>query len=460
MKRLPLCLVLGLAAFLAGCEGPCSKIAPLTGPASSNGAVDFSTYVAAGTSISAGWQSSGLVDRHQIHSFPAVFAQQIGKTVQLDGRGTFSIPVWDRDGFPALLEIKSYSPLVINNIGRVTGNPVNDQPAAFHNMAVPYAVAFDFVDTTFYYNNPTAQVPRPAEATSLFNGIARHRGTIASQVLSLSPTFISWEYGANEVLGPASTGAAPSATTGANHAALLTASMNLIHTFAPNAKVAVVNVPDVTSIPFFTTFPPFTVSLTTGLPVALIGPGGASLAAGDLVTLGAGTLLAQGIGFPVGSYNYVNPSAPGNGTALPGAVVLDAAEVAATSLEVAKMNTAVDTVALRPFVVKVDLHALLAAAAQNGIRIGGTTFTTDFVTGGLFSLDGVHPNDLADAVIANVMIDAVNTKFGSSIAHANPLAFAGANASRAVPARGPAGLPRPMILEGVKTGLIGSPLAH
>ena len=68
------------------------------------------------------------MDRHQIHAFPAVFAQQVGKTVQLDGQGSFSMQVWDRDGFPALLQVVSYSPLRINNVGRVTGNPTNNQP--------------------------------------------------------------------------------------------------------------------------------------------------------------------------------------------------------------------------------------------------------------------------------------------------------------------------------------------
>ena len=119
--RIRLGLVSALALVVAGCEGPCSKIESIGGPAFDANGVDLSTYVAVGTSISAGWQSGGLVDRHQVHSFPALFARQIGRTVQLDGKGQFSLPVYDRDGFPQLYHIVSYSPLKLLKGGRTTG---------------------------------------------------------------------------------------------------------------------------------------------------------------------------------------------------------------------------------------------------------------------------------------------------------------------------------------------------
>ena len=75
-------IILGTGALIGGCQGPCSKI-DLGAPAEQTANVDFSRYVAVGTSISAGYQSGGMVDRHQINSYPAIFARQIGKTVQL-----------------------------------------------------------------------------------------------------------------------------------------------------------------------------------------------------------------------------------------------------------------------------------------------------------------------------------------------------------------------------------------
>lgn len=447
--RWKLSIVLALATFVAGCEGPCSKIAPISGPVSSAGPVDFSVYCAAGTSISAGFQSGGLVDRHQVHSFTSIFAQRLGKVVTADGRGDFTFQSYNNDGLPPLLRILSVSPLIISRSGGVLGTAQNNPPAPFHNLGVPSAIAFEFLDSTFYYS--------PAihpNATQYFNEIVRHSGTIAQQLIARGPTFVTWEYGANEVLGPATSGHAPSASTAANYAAIVTNSMNLIHGFLPNTKVAVCTVPDVTSIPYATTFSAFTISLTTGQPVPLIGPGGVPLAEGDFVLLNAANLLATGQGIPVGGYNYVNPGAPGTGAALPDSVVLDAGEAAATRAQIDGMNAVLDSVALRPYVAKVDFHGLLEDIATNGLRLGGNLYTTAYVTGGLFSLDGVHPNDLGQALFANELIDAVNARFGSSIADVNPLDWATVSASSLRPAPAPEGLPRALRIEGLSTGLI------
>ncbi len=429
--RLKLGGVLALAVAFAGCAGPCSKIDSIDGPKLAANGVDLSTYVAVGTSLSSGYESAGLVDRHQVHSFPSLFATQIGKTVQLDGKGTFTQSTVNFDGFPALLEIKSYSPLIINAAGRTTGSPTNlAQNFAYHNLGIPGAILLDLVDTT-HYHDTVAPVNRAD--FNFFNLIQRRRGSILVQALSLAPSIISLEYGANEVLGPATSGAAPSSFTGAGYAQLMTISLNSIHAALPGTRVAVFNVPDVTSIPFFTTFPAFTVSTTTGQPVPLVGPNG-PLQVGDLVTLKAAAFIAQGFGIPAGGFNYVNPAAGSNGQALADSLVLNAAEVAATRTQIARMNTVIDTVAVRPFVTRVDLAGLLGGISTNGIRIGGNLYTSAYVTGGLFSLDGIHPNDLGYALMANQLIDAVNTRFGSRIPRVNPAEFASASASRARPA--------------------------
>ncbi len=448
--RFRLGLVLALALALAGCQGPCSKIESITAPPLASGGADFTTYVAAGTSISAGWQSGGLVDRHQVRSFPALFARQIGKTVQTDGKGSFTLPVYDRDGFPQLLHIVSYSPLIITNTGRTTGNPLNmSQPGAYHNMAVPFAIAFDFVDESFYYN---ANV-HPAVAIPLFDNIVRHAGTIAASALSRAPTFMTWEYGSNEVLGPTSGGAPAATNTGETYAAILDASLNTIHGTSPSTKIAVFNVPDVTSVPLVTTLSPFTVSVTTGQPVPLVGATG-ELLQGDFVLLTASTLIATtGTGIPVGGYNYLNPSVPSNGQPLPENLILRGSEAATTRTEVAEMNAAVAAqVAARPYVALVDLNALLNDISANGLNIGGTLYTTDYITGGLFSLDGVHPNDLAHAVICNALIDAVNARFTAGVHRVNPLDWATPSSSSLRPAY-PDGRALPVRIDGLEERL-------
>ena len=445
MKRIRIGMVLALAAFLAGCQGPCDKITSITAPRTSAGKLDLSTFVATGTSITAGYESGGLVNRHQIHSFAALFATQIGKSVLINGQGSFTFPAVDHDGIPALLKLQSLVPPIISSAGQTQGAPANfSQNFAYHNMGIPGALALDFADSSNYY---TTNAPIFRTAFTMFNLIARNRGTVAEQVASLNPTFISFEFGANEVLGSATAGTTGLLFPPSAYAAILTGDMNFIHTFLPNAKLALWNVPNVTSIPFCTTFKPYTVSMSNGQPVALVGPGRTSLAAGDLVLLTASDSLAYGTGIPVGAYNYVNPAAPGNGRPLLDSQVLSVSEQTTISGVIDNMNTAIDSIAMRPWITKVDLNGVLANAAANGVRIGATKYTSDYVTGGLFSLDGVHPSDLAHAVLANALIDAVNTRFGAAITHVNPAAYATATSSAARPAPREDGLSQPLHVE-------------
>jgi lysophospholipase L1-like esterase len=418
--------LIALSALVAGCQGPCSKLDRLGGPQVLTGTVDFSSYVAVGTSISAGFQSGGLVNRHQVRSFPAIFAQQVGKTVSLSGQGTFSLPVFDGDGAPPLLHIVSYSPLIIQPSASPQGNPVNvAQPTPYHNLAVPGALAFDFADASLYY--------LPARGNPYFAAIIRQQGTIEQNALALAPTFMTFEFGANEVLGPTIQGGAAAVTTAEQFIPAVDAELDALHAADPGLRIAIFNVPDVTSIPFVTTLSPFTRNATTGAPLPLIGAGGL-LQQGDFLTLNASTLIATtGTGIPTTGINYLNPSVPGNGQPLPESVILRAGEAAQTRYEIAQMNDALLEESRRPYVALVDLNGLLRTIATTGLTIGQNHYTKDFVQGGLFSLDGIHPNDLAHAVICNTLIDAVNAKFGAGLQRVDPLAFATPSSSAVLP---------------------------
>lgn len=412
-------VLLGGAALAA-----CGKLEAITQPAADHGSANFSVYTAMGTSITAGWQSGGLVEHHQTKSYAYLFARQAGASA-------FTIPSVSADGVPALLRLVSLSPLIISNAGRTEGTFTNlTQPTAYHNMGVPYALVIDAVNSTNYYIGPNA------ERIEQFENIVRHRGTIVEEVLSHSPTFISIEYGSNEVLGAASQGVGTPLLTLEQFTAAYTGLLSAVDFQAPGPKLALVTVPDVTTIPFFTTFPPITVSLSTGQPTPLIGPSG-PLAPADLVLLRAADSLAIGTGIPVGSYNYVNPTAPGNGRPLLDSQTLTAVESAEIQSAVAAYNTFIRDAAVTVGAALVDLNGLLRTASTEGLHFQGHTYTTDFVTGGLFSLDGVHPNDLAHGFLANTMIDAVNAKFGASIPHVNLSESATATSSRLAPAGGP-----------------------
>ena len=407
------CLRFGLAAGLGAWLAGCGAIEPINGPARQSGSADFSVYVAMGTSLGAGYSNGGTVVRHQTHSYAYLFAQQAGVP-------SFTIPSISDSGLGPLLVLRSYSPLLITPAA-TAGQPTNFlQPTSYHNMSVPGALLVDVLDSTVAgYNR------------GLFPVIQRGRGLIIQQALGLGPTFISFEYGANEVLGAATQGSGTALASPATFAALYTTAMNGIAAGAPGAKLALFNVPDVTSIPFFTTFPAFTLSLTTFQPVPLVGANG-DLQPGDLVLLTAGALIATGTGIPAGGYNYVNPAAGSNGQSLPESVILRASEVIQIQGTVTAYNAIIDTVAAGRGAARVDLNALLREVSTNGILNGSTVITGEFITGGAFGLDGVHPTDLGYGLMANAMIDAVNTTYGSTLAHVdlNAVATRGRYAAR------------------------------
>jgi hypothetical protein len=196
------------------------------------------------------------------------------------------------------------------------------------------------------------------------------------------------------------------------------------------AEMAIANIPNVTSIPFVTTISRFVVNPATnqpvlvgGNPVPLIGPNG-PLQAGDFVLLTASAELALGNGLP--------PGIPGaSGTPLSDAAVLSAAEVATIQSRVQAYNNIIRTVANERNAAFVDANALLSDLATRGLRIGGITFTSAFLTGGVFSYDGVHPTPFGYAYIANQFIEAINEQFEAEIPLVNlyPFIFGTATSS-------------------------------
>ncbi|MEX0601773.1 MAG: hypothetical protein WD295_00435, partial [Bacteroidota bacterium] len=62
-----------------------------------------------------------------------------------------------------------------------------------------------------------------------------------------------------------------------------------------------------------------------------------------------------------------------------------------------------------------DANALLARVKAEGYSVAGETFTGDYVSGGVFSLDGVHPSSRGYAIVANEMIRVMNDRFGMSV---------------------------------------------
>jgi len=74
----------------------------------------------------------------------------------------------------------------------------------------------------------------------------------------------------------------------------------------------------------------------------------------------------------------------------------------------------------------VDANAKMVELGKNsGIQYNGVNYSTTFVTGGSFSLDGVHLTGKGYAVIANEFIKAINAKYKSNLRQVNPNNYSG-----------------------------------
>ena len=406
-----------VALFVAGCSGPCDTLKPINRPAVRGGGADFSTYVALGTSISAGGQSGGIVETHQTLAFPALFARQAGVT-------TFTCDRISPDGIPPLLRLVSLSPLVISNAGRTLGSARDLlQATPYNNLGVYGASIYDCDSTTFYTTSPYA---------TFFGLVARGQGSLLQQAVALNPTFVSFEYGSNEVLGAALAGSGTPLLGVPQFSGILTYTLADLHTLLPDAKLAIVNVPDVTSIPYVTTVKPYIVNAADGSHIPLLchvdadHPDGL-LNENDYVLLPAGASLQAGIGVPI--------ALGGTGDPLPDSQVLTASEAASLEATVDGYNAALAAAATTYGAALVDLNALFARIATRGYDFRGVHYSSAFVTGGLFSLDGVHPTDFAQGLLANQMINAVNAKFGVAVPLVDLSGVATLTSSRARPAQ-------------------------
>jgi lysophospholipase L1-like esterase len=122
-----------------------------------------------------------------------------------------------------------------------------------------------------------------------------------------------------------------------------------------------------------------------------------------------------------------NPaSVNGVGVALADNWVLTPEEQSTIADATAAFNTTIETMATQFDLGFFDANSLLNQVATTGLNIGGdATITDDFVTGGAFSLDGIHPSPRGYAVVANAIIDIINTKYGSNLPKVNPIEFTG-----------------------------------
>lgn len=92
----------------------------------------------------------------------------------------------------------------------------------------------------------------------------------------------------------------------------------------------------------------------------------------------------------------------------------------------AAYNAAIEQLANAYDLAFVDAHAAMQQlSSQSGISYYGNNYNTTYVSGGAFSLDAVHLTGKGYAIVANLFIDAINLKYGSTLTHVNPNNYPG-----------------------------------
>jgi hypothetical protein len=381
----------------------------------------FQSYVALGNSLTAGWQSGGINSITQGESYAFLFAQQAGTR--------FAIPAIQFPGCPPPVDTFPSHRVTPPGYPASTGTTCYLRVATsvtpvINNVAVPSAATIDPVSLTTTNSN----------ALTLF---ILGGSTQVARAAQAQPTFISMWIGNNDVLGAAvsglltktivtppgmppdtlSLGVTPQATFVKNYLADVNG-LRAIPSLKQGVLFAVV---DVTNIPLlFHSDLLFVPEVKAGFDAAAGAVTTVDLSCANAVPLISFQLagaIRAGLHRPNVTCKATPTAGPYPLDGLYGQIyVLDSVEVPAVIADVANYNAYIHAKADSLGWAFVDVNPSLLALRQAGFVPPFPDLTSPTQTfGPYFGLDGVHPSPQAHQLIAQLMIDSVNAKFGTSI---------------------------------------------
>jgi hypothetical protein len=95
--------------------------------------------------------------------------------------------------------------------------------------------------------------------------------------------------------------------------------------------------------------------------------------------------------------------------------VLIPSEIEAIKVATDAFNGIIEKAAEAKGLAVVDSKEAMTQLSTAGVRFGNYHMTATYVTGGAFSLDGVHPTPRGYAYISNLFITAINEKYGATL---------------------------------------------
>jgi lysophospholipase L1-like esterase len=462
-----------ISLTFAACNNDDENAAVVEVPITS-GTASFSKYVALGDSFAAGYSDGALFKKGQENSYVNILSQQFA----LAGGGEFKTP-YTNDNIGGLLlggNVIATNRLYFNGSGPVpvSGTPTtvvtNKVVGPINNLGIPGAKSYHLLASG--YGN-VAGVASGA-ANPYFARFASASGTtVLADALTQTPTFFSLWIGGNDVLtyatsggiGVNRTGNLNPATYGSNDITDPTVFANvytaLVNSLTANgAKGVVANLPYVTTLPYFTTVPYNPVPLTAAAAVQLnagyanYNGGLQAMVTNGLLTAAEATrrtvkfaaganavvivdsyltnLSAYGIPpyrqatkedlLVLTSRTFIGTLVGGNAAAVNGVSVpladnwvLSKDEVAEVRVATDAYNVTIKAAADAKGLAFVDTKAIMAQLSTSGIRFGNFHITAAYVTGGAFSLDGVHPSARGYALIANLFANSINDKYAATL---------------------------------------------
>ncbi|MDQ0640685.1 hypothetical protein QF042_004250 [Pedobacter sp. W3I1] len=417
MKRYILnSFVAAIILFAAACKPEIE-----TPAGSTAGQANFSKYIAVGNSLTSGFADGGLYLEGQKVAYPNLMAAKMATV----GGGAFTSPFFSEEH----LNGSGYISLTALVNGTPTLTPVTDKLAIrdaakhldkysgeFQNLGIPgmrVDLAFD-PTLTFSAANPYFE--------RLLTDAQVGKTNYFQFIQGRNHTFFSLWLGNNDVLGYALNGAVtvPTDPTTALTDKVTFSSLyaNFLNALTAGGQKGIVGtIPDVTAIPYFNT-----VTIAALLNAAkAINPAAAAI----YIQTGTGTVRPATaedlIRLPFQSEGLFGKP---NGSGIPYGLhplnpienkwVLDKDEVIKLKDYVNSYNSTIKSLATSKGLAIADTYTYFNQV-KTGMNIQGVGINAAFITGGAFSLDGIHLTPRGNAVIANVFIDAINAKYGSTI---------------------------------------------
>lgn len=236
-----------IAALLVSCEPPLEAPTPETGEA------DFTTYVALGNSLTAGFSDGALYRQLQEAAYPAQLAASMQEVGGAAGFTQPLVPEGNGSGGASGRLVLAISPEGDLLPAATPNDPSVFQPIGsegpFQNLGVPGAKSFHLL---------APQYSSPSEGNPFYARFAAQPGqsSVVGEAAAQAPSFVTLWIGNNDILGYASNGGEGDVITPQeNFDQAMEGIFATLQGANPSVQGAIANIPDILAAPYFTTVP-------------------------------------------------------------------------------------------------------------------------------------------------------------------------------------------------------------